>query len=451
VRQQRQASPGSGPTRRSVLAGLGGLALGGTALSACGTPLATGLTGAAPSRNQFTFWNLFSGGDGDRMVQMEHGFARAHRDIKLSAITLTWGNPYYTKLSLATRGGRPPDVAVSHLTRMQTLSRAGLLAPIDEKDLARFGMTPDKFTPLAWKNSHVDGKLYAVPIDTHPYVLYYNTKICKRAGLLKPDGTLVDMRGPDDLLNALRRIKKVTGKYGLVMATVNDTSSCWRVFATFYWQQGGQLLADSGAKIVLDDDKAVKALELIKRIAVDEKLMPPAADDNATVVAFSNGQAGFLFDGEWDNSIYTGNKTPYNMTRFPFVFDSYTCQADSHTLVLPKDSSRDSGRLDQCLTFIKSMLDQSYTWAQGGHIPAWLPTKNSSQYHRLKPQSNYAGVADLVHYDDEAWYSGSGSDLENVLGGIVSALILGSLSPKAALAQMRSNLQTYADTPSPLG
>jgi hypothetical protein len=38
-----------------------------------------------------------------------------------------------------------------------------------------------------------------------------------------------------------------------------------------------------------------------------------------------------------------------------------------------------------------------------------------------------------------------------VLGGIVSALILGSLSPKAALDQMRSNLQTYADTPSPLG
>jgi multiple sugar transport system substrate-binding protein len=432
------------------LGAMGGLALGGTALSACGTPLATGLTGAAPGHDQFTFWNLFSGGDGTRMVEMEHGFAKANPKISLSAVTLAWGNPYYTKLSLATRGGRPPDVAVSHLTRMQTLARAGLLAPIDPTDLARFGMTADKFTPAAWEKSHVDGKLYAIPLDTHPYVLYYNTKICKQAGLMKADESLVEMHGPDDFLKALRAIKKVTGKYGLVMATVNDPSSCWRIFATLYWQQGGTVLADSGAKVMLDEDKAVTALQLVQTMTA-EGLMPRSVDDNGTVVTFSNGQAGFLFDGEWDNSIYTGNKTPYNMTRFPSFYEHYTCQADSHTLVLPKDSARDSSRLNECLTFVKSMLDQSYTWAEGGHIPAWLPMQKSSKYLHLKPQSNYADVANLVHYDDEAWYSGSGSNLENVAGAAVSAVALGNLTPKAAIAQMRSRLQGYADTPSPLG
>jgi multiple sugar transport system substrate-binding protein len=433
------------------LGGLAGLAAGGALLSGCGTPLATGLTGAGPAKDQFTYWNLFSGGDGDRMVEMEHGFAKAHPAVSMSAVTLAWGNPYYTKLSLATRGGRPPDVAVAHLTRMQTLARAGLLQPFDTAALARFGMTPDKFTPTAWKASHVDGQLYAIPLDTHPYVLYYRTDICKKAGLLKSDGSLVEMHGPDDLLKALRAIKKVTGKYGLVMATVNDPSSCWRIFATLYWQQGGQVLADAGSQVVLDEDKAAKALEFIHTLAVEEHLMPPSVDDNGTVVTFSNGQAGFLFDGEWDNSIYTASKTPYNMTRFPSVYEHYTCQADSHTLILPKDSSRDSARLDLCLTFIKSMLDQSFTWAEGGHIPAWLPMQNSSQYHHLKPQSNYADVANLVHYDDEAWYSGSGSDLENIAGGIVSSVALGGLSPSGAVHQLRSKLTSYAQTPSPIG
>ena len=434
-----------------MLLGMGGLLAGGVALSACGSPLSTGLTGAAPGRNQFTFWNLFSGGDGTRMVEMENGFRKAHPDISLSAVTLTWGNPYYTKLSLATRGDRPPDVAVAHLTRMQTLARADLLTPLDPGVLAQFGMTADKFTSAAWKASHVDGKLYAIPLDTHPYVLYYNTKVCKKAGLLKSDGTLVDLHGPDDFLNALRKIKKVTGKYGLVMATINDPSSCWRIFATLYWQQGGTLLADSGAKVVMDDDKAVTALEMVHKLAVEEQLMPPSTDDNGTVVSFSGGQAGFLFDGEWDNSIYTGNKTPYNMTRFPWIYEHYTCEADSHTLVLPKDPSRSADRLHLCMTYIKSMLDQSYTWAEGGHIPAWLPMQNSTKYKALKPQSNYADVANLVHYDDEAWYSGSGSDLENVVGAAVSAVALGSLTPKAAVAQMRSRLESYAETPSPLG
>jgi multiple sugar transport system substrate-binding protein len=201
----------------------------------------------------------------------------------------------------------------------------------------------------------------------------------------------------------------------------------------------------------MDEDKAVKALEVVETLAVKERLMPAATDDNGTVVTFSNGQAGFLFDGEWDNSIYTTNKTPYNMTRFPALFEHYTCEADSHTLVLPQDAARDHSRLDQCLTFVKSMLDQSFTWAQGGHIPAWLPMQHSSKYRSLKPQSNYADVADLVHYDEPAWYSGSGSDLENIVGAAVSAVALGTVTPKAAVGQIRSRLTALADTPSPLG
>jgi multiple sugar transport system substrate-binding protein len=30
----------------------------------------------------------------------------------------------------------------------------------------------------------VDGTTYAVPIDTHPFVLYYNTELAEQAGLL---------------------------------------------------------------------------------------------------------------------------------------------------------------------------------------------------------------------------------------------------------------------------
>ena len=36
----------------------------------------------------------------------------------------------------------------------------------------------------------MDGKLYAVPLDQHPFVLYYNTDICKKAGLLDADGKI---------------------------------------------------------------------------------------------------------------------------------------------------------------------------------------------------------------------------------------------------------------------
>lgn len=34
----------------------------------------------------------------------------------------------------------------------------------------------------------MDGTVYAVPLDTHPFVLYYNVDIARRAGLLNSAG-----------------------------------------------------------------------------------------------------------------------------------------------------------------------------------------------------------------------------------------------------------------------
>ena len=62
----------------------------------------------------------------------------------LQAATFTWGNPYYTKVTLATIGDAPPDVAVSHLTREKNLARAGLLTEITDDMLALVGLSPSR-------------------------------------------------------------------------------------------------------------------------------------------------------------------------------------------------------------------------------------------------------------------------------------------------------------------
>jgi len=95
------------------------------------------------------------------------------------------------------------------------------------------------------------------------------------------------------------------------------------------------------------------------------------------------------------------------------------------------------------------MLDQSGTWAEGGHVPAWLPYRNSADYAKLTPQSNYASTADFAVYDPQAWYSGSGSDFETIVGGTVGAVIAGQLQPAAGIAQIRSKLQVLARTDPP--
>ena len=40
---------------------------------------------------------------------------------------------------------------------------------------------------------------------------------------------------------------------------------------------------------------------------------------------------------------------------------------------------RSDDQMLRAMTFVKSMLDQSLTWAEGGHIPTYLPTFDSSR------------------------------------------------------------------------
>jgi multiple sugar transport system substrate-binding protein len=368
------------------------LGAGGLALSGCST-LAAGVTGAPVAPGTVTFWDLFGGGDGARMAQMLAKFSSGHPELGLEHVTLAWGNPYYTKLSLATLGAQPPDVGASHASRVPIFQAGGLLQELTPDVLAKHGLTPDKFDAKALQACTVNGKLYGLPLDTHPFVLFYNTDICKKAGLLDAQGNLKPLEGPDAFVDALTRAQKAGAQWGGVAGIENDTSTNWRFFQSLYAQMGGQMLADQGRQVVLDDAKATQVLTYLRDLSVSRKLMPSSVDYGGSVAMFASGKAGFYLQGEWEITTFQTAKTPFSMTLFPNVFggSKYAVQADSHALVVPARGD-DPARTDRALTFIRAILDQSLTWAQGGHIPAWLPVAESAEYKQLKPQSNYAAA-----------------------------------------------------------
>jgi multiple sugar transport system substrate-binding protein len=431
---------------RGVLAGVGVAGLAG-----CSSPVVAGIANTPLNPGTVDYWNLFGGGDGVRMQQMEDGYRHGHPNTPLQAVTLAWGNPYYTKLSLATVGAKPPNVAVSHLTRMKTLVEADLLQELQPDDLARHGMTPDKFNQRAWQAGLVGGKAYAIPIDTHPLVLFYNTKICKEADLLDSAGNLKPINGQQAFQDALTRAQKVTGQYGATHGINADTASPWRVFQTFYAQLGGQVLGQNGTQVLLDDAKAKQVLNYLRTLTVEKKLMPSSIDYQGAIALFASGAAGFHINGEWEITTFQTAKMPFSMTLVPNVFGGpYAVQADSHTLVLPKQPAQDQAKLDRSLEFIRSMLDQSMIWAQGGHVPAWQPIATSAAYQKLTPQSNYAAAANAAVYDPPGWYSGSGSDFEILMSSAIGAVEAGQMSVDAAIAQIRAKLSPLAGAPSPV-
>ncbi len=427
----------AGLTRRGLLAGAGAAGLAAMlGVAATGPPFGGG-------RRTIEFWHLFGGGDGARLTEM----LGKVRDLKVRPLILPWGNPYYTKLSLAAVGGRPPDVAVVHATRLQGFAPAGLLEPLDPALLAQHGLGQDKFLPKPWASGQVDGTQYAIPLDTHPFVLYVNTELAGKAGLLDGDGVLKTLDGPDALLDAFDAVKKATGKSGVVFETRGVTP--WRLFLTLYSQAGGKpILTDAGRTVTLDDAKALRALEWMAEPA-KRGTGGADVDYQAAVALFGNQTAAFTLNGEWEVTTFQTQKLKFDMRPLPNVLGSAHTQADSHTFVLPK-KDRTPQQLDAALGFVGQLVRLGQTWAQGGHVPAYKPTFESDAYHKLVPQSHYASVASTVVYDPPAWYSGSGSDLELQAGAAFQPVATGAQSPRQGLASFHAYLDRLSAVASPV-
>ena len=437
-------------SRRRFLTAGGGLVLAGT-LAGCASPVVTSLTGGQPSTADVIFWHLFGGGDGANMTTMVKTFqASSHHSVE--ATLLPWGNPYYTKLALAASSGRPPDVAISHLSRLPLLAEAGLLEPVEDAGVGAVGITKDKFTPAAWSKATVHGTAYAVPLDTHPFLMFYNVALAKKAGLLNAAGdNLKPMHGQADFINALKAMKQASGgKYGAISANTADPATTWRFFMTLYSGLAGPIVSDAGTRVSVDDAALEETFAFMHSLTGPLGLMPGNATDTTVSTLFGQGGVGFLFDGEWQIPTYRGIKLAngkpleFNVVPFPAILGSKTvAYADSHSLVIPRSSGRSQQRTADAVHFIKGLLDESAIWAGGGHVPAWLPVQSSKAFLTLKPQSNYIKAAFNAVYDPVAWYTGAGSDFQNAMGAVITNVLAGSTSPKNGVGAMKASLKTF--------
>ncbi|MEV0998082.1 extracellular solute-binding protein [Nonomuraea sp. NPDC050202] len=430
-------------TRRHLLGG--SLALLGAAATGCAIPV-----GLGSSQTRVQYWHFLGASDGIIMNQMVQAFAKATPDVFVEENVLAWGEPYYTKIAMAGSGGRSPDLATFHLARLAGIGAGALLDPFDVKLLEEVGLRAADFSPPIWERAHLDGVLYAIPFDAHPMVQYYNTDICGKAGLLGPDGKLLPTKGVDELIAQLTKAKEVMGgKPPLAFDALGlGTVGPWRVWWSLYPQSGGTLLSDDGTKITIDDAKALEALRLMQRLG-KEGLCDWRTDYGASVAKFTNGEAAFLWNGDWETTGLKERKTPFSMTRFPAVFGTGSAQADCHAFVLPHQRNRDPEVERATYRFIAYLVKNSADWAVAGHVPAYLPALEEPDYLALQPQSEYRSVITEVALDPQVWFAGSASRMWIEFGEAFSPVIGGTRTPEEGLAAAKAALARLMAAPNP--
>ncbi|GAB4062786.1 extracellular solute-binding protein [Angustibacter speluncae] len=432
----RSTGPAFG--RRSFLTAAAAAGLGAAGVAGCGT--------GEPDAATVRYWSLLSGGDGALMDEI---IAEVRtQGIDLEPVVLAWGAPYYTKLAMASAGGRAPELAVLHLSRLAGYAPGGLLDPWDMDALADLGVTEDDFPPAVWERAQIDGERFAIPLDTHPFVLFYNTEHCEEAGLLESDGTLTEISSFDDWLAAGTELQKVAGGHGISYGYVNDGAQMWRLFATFYFQHGAEMTLRPGEPSGIDRDVAGDSLDAMKQM-LDGTVANPDADYLAGLAEFTGGRSGFFCSGVWELRGMQAAGVPVDGTVIPTLFGTPATYADSHSYVLPHQDSPDPARRQATHEAVAAILKDSLRWAEAGHIPAYQPIVDSPEYAELTPQAHYAVAADQVVLDPEAWFTGSGSEFQTRVGQAMQTTLNGGASVQQALADVEAEVQRLLDQPNP--
>ncbi|WP_329034869.1 extracellular solute-binding protein [Streptomyces sp. NBC_00178] len=446
VRHAPAPGPAHGVTRRGILrsglAGAGALLATGP-LAGCASPA------SASGASDLSVWDLFQGGDGMLMDEMIDAVSAGPDGFSVDRTILDWGPSYYTKLAMSAAGGRASDVAVLHLSRLAGYAPGGLLDPFDLGLLAEFGVAEEDFTPAVWSRTQHAGTVYAIPLDVHPFIVFYDTEAADKAGLLDPDGALAPMGSPEALLDAGKALADATGQAGILFGHVTDTAQNWRQFAALYAQTGASFTLPDGGPPQIDVDAAVRVVDFMQQL-FDGRTNPNNLDYNGAIANFAGGRGGMVMLGEWELPTLKKSGVPLGAAPFPQVFERPAVYTDSHSFVLPHQKNPDPDRRREAHRYIAQIVKQSLTWASAGHIPAYQPVLAEPEYAALKPQSSYADAGEVAVLDPPNWFVGAGSNFQNRMCQPLQAALLGNTSAEKAVRQMVREADSLLRQPNPV-
>ncbi|KAF0116530.1 MAG: multiple sugar transport system substrate-binding protein [Rhodobacteraceae bacterium] len=421
--------------------------------------LATALTGVAGTASavEISFFRFFGDCQTDYGTVMKASEANGECGIitaltnqfnaentigaKVVTQTVDWG-AYYDQLTATYSTGNIPDVAVMHSSVLPNFSDRDLLVPLAD-GFANVGIDTADFVPAALKNATTNDTLYALPYDLHALLFHVNVDLMAQAGFVNADGSIKLPTSPEELIAMGKEFKEKTGKFYIASESQSSEGMMVRLWESFMWQQGVDVLSADGKTASINTPEGEKAAALIKAI-YDEGLANTALDYPGAEQAFLNGEAGILINGTWgvdnyDSQAKSGKAVlkNYAVANLPGIFGAPKVWADSHMWVMPKDEGRTPEETEAALAFIKFLNDNNFQWARTGHLSVRQSVIASPEFAALPHRSEYAATADNatalpVVQNQRAIFSAMITDL--------NAMWLTGTEPADALAAMQDGV-----------
>jgi multiple sugar transport system substrate-binding protein len=288
---------------------------------------------------------------------------------------IEWG-PYYQQLNARIAAKDIPAIAVMHTSQIGDYTR--YVEPLDDV-LKEAGIDAGDFTPNARAGVTVDGKIYAMPWDTHSWLWHFNIGLFKKAGLLDAQGQPIVPKTLEELLAQTVVMREKTGKPYFIMATssAGDFANGARGYYSWIYDQDGTIFPNGFDKADYRTPSSMAALNVFEQLS-KANAITKGLDTSGGLGAFLNGAGAVYITGTWriddflaaeakpDSPLHEG----YTTRVFPSLFGKSSVWTDNHSWVMPKGGT-DAKTRKAALIFLKFMWDHNFDWARGGgHLPA---------------------------------------------------------------------------------
>jgi multiple sugar transport system substrate-binding protein len=334
------------------------------------------------------FWNGHTGPDGKVMGQLVDEFQKSHPDIKINVQVLPW-DEMFTKAQLAAKGGSGPDLVTLPLDRM-IVYKDTLFKPVD--DLVKGNINAADFDPNLWDKTFFDKKQYGIPLDTHPYALYYRKDLVEKAGLPPlPKDRPLTREEFEKYAKALSQgdVKGFAFKQTAVHA--------WWDTEGFLLQNGGSVLNADQTKSQFNSPAAKEVIQYLTGLRDNLKVTPSETLDWKTAFArFNDGKVAMLLHGSWLIPGLEESKVPYDTAMVPQLFtkSDYSTFANMHMFAFTR---KDDAKTKAAMEFVKwiEQTENATKWGKGaGNVPANL--KARAEYAKDPKFAPLAKTAEMM-------------------------------------------------------
>jgi ABC-type glycerol-3-phosphate transport system substrate-binding protein len=358
-------------TRRTLGRGAAGAATvgGALALAACGAggagdPGAQPVTGAGAQKGaqgRIEFWGLNS----PMLETFVKEFNERNPEARAEYVPRGGWVELFEKLYAAIAGDTGPDLIRVKEYNAIDLGAVKALQPLDPYIKADKGFKADQFTPEQWKAANFDGAQYGVPFYNSIHVLLWNKSLFQGVGL-------PEERAPQnwrELREAAQRLARPEqGQWGFKLFDYGTREAVLVWWLRFAWTNGGRLFDSEGARVTVNSEPCVEALQLFTDMLYrDRSAAPP--ERNAEVSG-PKGNAGL-----WETGAYgmvdmdkQAPGVPYGVAELPWAKQKLALVYQDNLIMTRSGKNKEGG---WALLKYATEPEQDYRWSlDGGAVPS---------------------------------------------------------------------------------